>query len=162
MDGWQRKGELCLEKQEVQGKENVDVLLAQWQTCVDMANAVSERRDNMNNLFVTVNLALVAAVSFLWDVKTIALLLAGITVCVVWVIFINNFKHLNTAKFAVINEIEKKLPVAAFQQEWNILREEKKYKDGTWLEKVLPFAFGLLYVAMLVILIFSNIGGAST
>jgi hypothetical protein len=58
MDGWQRKEELLLENQEVRNKENIEVLLAQWQTCVEMANAVSERRDNMNNLFVTVNLAL--------------------------------------------------------------------------------------------------------
>ena len=33
--------------------ENQEALLAQWQTCVEMANAVSERRDTMNNLFVT-------------------------------------------------------------------------------------------------------------
>lgn len=34
-------------------EEQQETLLAQWQTCVEMANAVSERRDNMNNLFVT-------------------------------------------------------------------------------------------------------------
>lgn len=65
-----------------------DTLLAQWQTCVEMANTVSQRRDAMNNLFVTLNLVIVAAVSFLWDAKTIALLMASIIVCVVWVFFI--------------------------------------------------------------------------
>lgn len=48
-----------------------EIKLAQWQTCVEMANAVSARRDNLNNLFVTVNLALAAAISLVWDVKTI-------------------------------------------------------------------------------------------
>ena len=33
--------------------------LAQWQTCVEMANAVSQRRDATNNLFVTLHLAVV-------------------------------------------------------------------------------------------------------
>ena len=47
-----------------------EIKLAQWQTCVEMANAVSARRDNLNNLFVTVNLALAAAISLVWDVKT--------------------------------------------------------------------------------------------
>lgn len=28
-----------------------EIKLAQWQTCVEMANAVSARRDNLNNLF---------------------------------------------------------------------------------------------------------------
>jgi hypothetical protein len=162
MDGWQHREGLLLAKQGVQDEENIDILLAQWQTCVEMANAVSERRDNMNNLFVTVNLALVAAVSFLWDVKTIAILAVGIVVCIIWLVFINNFKHLNAAKFAVIIEIEKKLPVAAFKQEWNNLKANKKYKEGTWLERVLPIAFGVSYVVMLVILISTNAGGTST
>lgn len=30
-------------------------VLAIWQTCVEMANGVSQRRDTMNNLFVTLN-----------------------------------------------------------------------------------------------------------
>ena len=29
---------------------DVESLLAQWQTCVEMANSVSSRRDTMNNL----------------------------------------------------------------------------------------------------------------
>jgi|GEM_PF-6476309 len=49
--------------------EDKDALLSQWQTCVEMANSVSQRRDSMNNLFVTLNIALLAANSFLWDMK---------------------------------------------------------------------------------------------
>ena len=33
--------------------EDKELLLNQWQTCVDMANSVSQRRDNMNNIFIT-------------------------------------------------------------------------------------------------------------
>jgi len=28
-----------------------ELLLAQWQTCVEMANSISQRRDTMNNIF---------------------------------------------------------------------------------------------------------------
>ena len=45
-------------------KKNVDVILAEWQTCVEMANSVSQRRYSMNNIFVTLNLAVITAVSF--------------------------------------------------------------------------------------------------
>lgn len=31
--------------------EDKEALLSQWQTCVEMANSVSQRRDSMNNLF---------------------------------------------------------------------------------------------------------------
>ena len=43
--------------------EDKELLLNQWQTCVDMANSVSQRRDNMNNIFITLNLAIMSAVS---------------------------------------------------------------------------------------------------
>ena len=55
-------------------EEEKTALLSQWQTCVEMTNSISERRDNMNNLFVTLNLAIIATISFMWDTKTIALL----------------------------------------------------------------------------------------
>ena len=35
--------------------ENQEARVAQWQTCVEKANAVSAHRDTMNNLFVTLN-----------------------------------------------------------------------------------------------------------
>ena len=38
--------------------EKMEVILAQWQTCVEMANSISQRRDMMNNIFVTLNLAI--------------------------------------------------------------------------------------------------------
>lgn len=102
-----------------------EIKLAQWQTCVEMANAVSARRDNLNNLFVTVNLALAAAISLVWDVKTIVLLAAGVIECIIWGTFIINYKNLNSAKFAVITELEKQLPVQPFMDEWKIVKREE-------------------------------------
>lgn len=129
--------------------ENQDMLLVQWQTCVEMANAVSERRDTMNNIFITLNLAIIAAISFIWDTKTIVLLIAGIFVCVVWIFFIRNFRELNEAKFDVINKIEDHLPVSAFKDEWKFLKESTKYIEGTKLEMILPIAFCFLYIVIL-------------
>lgn len=138
-------------------EEQQETLLAQWQTCVEMANAVSERRDNMNNLFVTLNLAILAALSFIWDAKTIVLLVAGITVCIVWILFIRNFRELNKAKFEVISEIELHLPVSAFKDEWTFVKKSKKYIEGTILEKSLPIAFCCLYIAILIFIVCTKI-----
>ncbi len=126
--------------------DNMEVILAQWQTCVEMANSVSQRRDTMNNIFVTLNLAIIAAVSITWDFKSLFMLFAGIIVCVIWLLFIRNYKLLNAEKFNVINDIEKKLPVQPFNDEWNKLKNNKKYKDSTKLEKTLPTMFIALYV----------------
>lgn len=103
-----------------------------------MANSVSQRRDTMNNIFVTLNLAIIAAVSIAWDVKSLFILAAGIVVCIIWILFIRNFKLLNTEKFNVINDIEKKLPVKPFNEELKKLKNNKRYKDSTKLEKKLP------------------------
>ena len=141
--------------------EKEEILLAQWQTCVEMANAISERRDTMNNLFVTLNLAIVTAISFMWDTKTIFLLIAGIIVCIVWILFIQNFREMNRAKFEVINKIEVRLPIKAFDDEWKSLKKSKKYIEGTKLEKVLPFAFGILYIGIFIFVVIQGCDASS-
>ena len=104
--------------------EDKELLLNQWQTCVDMANSVSQRRDNMNNIFITLNLAIMAAVSITWDIKSLFILVAGITICILWMLNIRNYKLLNTAKFNVINSIEEKLHSAPFKDEWQFLKKQ--------------------------------------
>lgn len=126
--------------------DKTEIILAQWQTCVEMANSVSQRRDTMNNIFVTLNLAIIAAVSITWDLKSLFILAAGIVICIIWILFIRNYKLLNTEKFNVINDIEKKLPVKPFNDEWKKLKSNKKYRDSTKLENTLPIMFIVLYV----------------
>lgn len=128
-------------------------VLAIWQTCVEMANGVSQRRDTMNNLFVTLNIAVIAAVSWMWDVKTVFLCVAGLVICVVWLLYINNFKRLNAAKFRVIYDLEERLGVTPFKDERDILKKTKRYLEGTKLERILPIAFALGYAVVFVILI---------
>lgn len=128
-------------------------VLAIWQTCVEMANGVSQRRDTMNNLFVTLNIAVIAAVSWMWDVKTVFLCVAGLVICVVWLLYINNFKRLNAAKFRVIYDLEERLGVTPFKDEWDILKKTKRYLEGTKLERILPIAFALGYAVVFLILI---------
>lgn len=133
--------------------KDTDTILSQWQTCVEMANSVSQRRDNMNNIFVTLNLAIIAAVSTVWNKKALIILLSGITICIIWLFFIRNYKQLNEAKFSIINEIENLLPQQPFKKEWEILKNNKKYVEGTVLERWLPRIFILLYVVSSVIII---------
>lgn len=131
-------------------EDKIEIILAQWQTCVEMANSISQRRDTMNNIFVTLNLAIIAAVSISWNIKSLFILVAGIIVCYIWLLFIRNYKLLNTEKFNVINSIEKNLPVQPFNDEWEKLKNNKKYTDGTKLEKILPIMFIILYIVAII------------
>lgn len=130
-----------------------ELLLNQWQTCVDMANSVSQRRDNMNNIFITLNLAIIAAISITWDIKSLFILIVGITICILWILIIQNYKLLNTAKFNVINSIEEKLPSTPFEDEWQFLKNSKKYMDSTTLERILPIMFIILYIVAIIAII---------
>ena len=129
-----------------------NIILAQWQTCVEMANEISHRRDTMNNLFVTINIALIAMISYVWSIKTIFVSLIGIVFCIVWIRFLINFKMLNKEKFNVINELESHLPVKPFNNEWNKLQSNKKYIDGTTIEYILPSTFIISYIIISIIL----------
>lgn len=135
-----------------QEDDKIEVVLAQWQTCVEMANSVSQRRDVMNNIFITLNLAIVTATSVAGNLKTAFMLIAGIATCIIWLFFIENYKALNTEKFKVINEIEQNLPAQPFNEEWEGLRKNKRYMDGTKLEKILPVAFIIIYVAEIILI----------
>ena len=139
-----------------------DKVLAQWQTCVEMANEVSDRRDTTNNLFATLNLGIIATISIIWDVKTFLLAVAGIVICSFWIVFINNYKALNKAKFEVILKLEKELPIKPFDDEWNFVKNNKKYIESTKLEKVFPVIFMILYIIIIsIVFIFEilKIGG---
>ena len=139
-----------------------DKVLAQWQTCVEMANEVSDRRDTTNNLFATLNLGIIATISIIWDIKTFLLAVAGIVICSFWIVFINNYKALNKAKFEVILKLEKELPIKPFDDEWNFVKNNKKYIESTKLEKVFPVIFMILYIIIIsIVFIFEilKIGG---
>ncbi|WP_418739003.1 RipA family octameric membrane protein [Ellagibacter isourolithinifaciens] len=129
-------------------------LLLQWQTCVESANVVSQRRDVINGLFVTLNLAIVTTVAALWDARAFALLAVGAAICASWLLYITSFKKLNKAKFDIINEVETQLPTQPFKDEWGVLTKDKRYVKGSTIEKVLPISFLIVYAALLIFLIF--------
>ncbi len=136
---------LELISKEEYGESYDSVVLEQWKTCVEMANSNTEKRTNSNNIFITINAALLAVVSFSLDYKSIVLSIVGIAVCIVWLYSIEDYKKLSSVKYHIVNEIEQKLPLAPFTDEWEKLKNEKQYIGLTKIEKILPWLFILLY-----------------
>lgn len=122
-------------------------LLEQWKTCVEMANSNTEKRNNANSLFITINAALFTVVTFAGDYKSILLSAIGIVVCILWLTSIRSYRQLSQVKYDIINEIEKQLPLSPFTNEWERLRLEHNYVGLTKLEKFLPWLFLVLYAA---------------
>lgn len=91
-----------------------------------------------------------------WDIKSILILVAGCAICGLWILFIQNYKRLNTAKFEIINKMERDLPYQPFNIEWEKLKNNKEYKDSTKLERFLPIMFIILYIVTIIVIWLSN------
>ena len=120
-------------------------VLDQWKTCVDMANNNTEKRSDSNNIYITINAALLAVISFSLDIKSIILAVVGIVICALWIKTIKSYKTLSTVKYCIVNEIEKKLPLRPYTYEWGKLEKEYKYSKLTSIEKAIPWLFIVLF-----------------
>lgn len=138
------------EKTDVDTKDKM-MLLEQWRTCVEMANQISSRRDTMNNLFITINLTLITAISFIWEFKSAIIACSGVLLCILWYYLIGYYRSINQSKYQVILLMEKDLPAQPFDDEWKFFKE-KGEKEGTDLEKYLPIVFIVIYVLSILII----------
>lgn len=118
---------------------------------------MSQRRDAVNGLFVTLCVAVLTGVTALGEQKALPLLVAGEAISIVWLLYINSFKALNTAKFDVINQIEGQFQVRPFGREWEILQhDESHYLKETTIERLIAIVFIILY-CFLMLGVFFNV-----
>lgn len=133
------------------GKHYRDHCLALYQGYVESADRISDRRHSANTFFLTVNTALLgitgylqaAGADLLWLVA-----LAGIVLGYTWFRLIRSYRSLNTAKFEVIHDIERQLPFALYDAEWEQLKRGEDAKVHTPFSKVeamVPVVFMVLH-----------------
>lgn len=162
--------ELFVFDEKTYGSEYRKHLLEQYKICVETADKISSRRSAANNFFLSINTLLFTAIgllsrlgsgfttfTFVWVVVASA---AGILFCWTWLSTIQCYRKLNSAKFEVINKIEQKLPVKAFETEWAILTADdmtEKYPQLTQVERWVPKIFTLLYLVLALIAIISTV-----
>ncbi len=133
-----------IEKDSFRGNYEATVI-EQWKTCVETANGITEKRNTANSIFITVNTALFAVITFSLEYRSILLSAVGIFICVLWLRLLNNYRILNEVKYDIINEMEELLPLSPFKTEWARLQKGGKYTGLTKLEKALPIVFIVLY-----------------
>jgi hypothetical protein len=134
-------------------------ILEQYKIYVEMADRISARRNLSNVFFLTLHTSIITAIGFaLGKIEIIKTeqwtatfpLAAIVILCYVWWRLIKSYRQLNTAKYQVIGDLEKKLPASPYwAAEWKALGEGKddsKYSPLTHLEHFVPMIFGLLYI----------------
>ena len=145
------------------GNDYKNHLLEQYKLYVNMSNSLSDRRAVTNRFFLTLNTILSSiAIAILETIPKWYLLVpigvVGILISIVWFFLIKSYKQLNSAKFEVINRIERKLPATGFTAEWEIATQRRKrYKLITRFETFVPWIMIGLYVFVIIFLIISLI-----
>ncbi len=141
------------------GQDYKDHLLAQYHLYVESMEKISDRRQNANNYFITINTVLISFIGVLFQVKIFETIpwvksmiaLVGIIICVIFWFLLRSYKQLNTGKFKVIHEIEQKMPLALYDYEWKLLGEgksKKLYFPFSHIEMVIPWVFAGVYVIL--------------
>jgi len=136
-----------------------EIILEQYKLFVNTAEKVSDRRQSANNFFLTLNSAILAFSGYLTsiDIKKWYFIVAfmGVFISYFWLKIIKSYRQLNSGKFKVIHDVEEKLPIALFKDEWNYLGKgrTKEYVKLTVVESGVPILFMLLYILIIIIMI---------
>jgi hypothetical protein len=169
--------------------DNDGMVLELYKMAVEYADRFTSRRATTNSFFLTLNTALAAIVGIISSARRppphgnlpafdgfglVVTAVAGIVFALVWRALLSYCRRLSTAKWAVITELEKRLPVQLFADEWNHLQrpwrdaeaEQKrsngakvlqklglgvlrvKHREATIVEQVVPWVFIVIYVAL--------------
>jgi len=143
-------------------KENI---LEIYKLHVEMIDRLSSRRSSMNQYYIGILSALIGLISMLnwikisyWGgITNILIGSIGVIICFIWKINIQSYKQLSSAKFRVLDKIESKLEFQFYKDEWGLLKNSKKYKTFTSIEKIIPMLMVIRFLALLVIALISLI-----
>lgn len=133
-----------------------------YKLAVEMADRISGRRAVANTFFASLHTLLLTAMGagqFLavrtgesvsvrawWGVLFAAGV--GAMLCATWYFLLRAYRHLNAAKFEVIQGMEDRLPVRLFREEWERC-QRKGYQELGQVERVVPVVFGVAYVIVI-------------
>ena len=134
----------------------IDHYLEQYRIYIHVFNTASERRLRSNEFFLGINTAIIGILGYLQlkgpIEKPMFFLMVpflGIAICYCWHRIIRTYRQLDRAKFSVIHSAERKLPLALFETEWEILgkgKDRKKYQPFSNTEMIIPIIFTVLYL----------------
>jgi len=133
-------------------------IFEQYKLYVEMADQVSNRRNLANTFFLTLHTLLLGAIGFSYEKGPelgghwfIIFPLAGVLLlCAAWWFIVRSYRQLNTGKYLIVGEFEKRLPASPYwSAEWKALGEGKdikKYLPLTHVENWVPLVFAFLYI----------------
>ena len=137
---------------------NPTLIWNQYNLMVQSSEALVNRRQTVNTLYVSANVALLAAIGILISsigkigeygtVIGVGLLgLLGAALSFNWRRTLISYGTLNKAKFKVIAALEELMPARLFDAEWRVL-EARRYKSTTDTDKQTALFFSLIFLVL--------------
>lgn len=143
-------------------ENNIDdneMLIEQYKVMLSTSESLIERRQKLTTTYLSIFSALLPVIStmlsfsyFYLYIGAILISIICIILCLSWRSTIISYGKSNRAKFAILEEIESKLPVTMFSSEWLALKKiTTKYKSFTNRETIIPILFVIVYTVLLAI-----------
>ena len=133
-----------------------EIFFQQYKLYVETAEKVSDKRQVANTYFLSLNSFLLVLSGYLTTIPFrlwhILIVIAGSAICLLWILNLQTYRSLNSAKYKMIHQMEKQLPVRLFDGEWDLLergKNKKLYPKLSVIEQRVPLVFILLYWAAL-------------
>lgn len=142
-------------------------LLEQYKQYTDIADRITQRRDQANVFYFSLVSALFAFISYIFQKGTInannAIILAvisalGALICSSWYLYVMSKKELKRVKYRVISEMEKCLPYPCYTREKQMIDEGRtngKYTAVRAIEAYIPAILAMAYVVLLVYAVYN-------
>ncbi|MGN1102873.1 MAG: TIR domain-containing protein [Huintestinicola sp.] len=145
--------------------DNLDynALIEQYKVFLQTSETLVERRQGVNNFYISVNSALVAAFSIISAIGQdmlakcfigIVFSCIGIILCLSWIRILNSYGLLNASKMKIISLIEKRLPASLYDAEWRAQSDKlnsRPYVSFTECETRIPKIFICVYIVIAVL-----------
>lgn len=135
-----------------------NTILEQYKLYVESTDRFTGYRSQANSIFVSINTAFISSLVAVLELTNthhtywliIFACCTGLLINTTWYFLIKSYRNLNSGRFKIIHEIEKKLPLQIYQMEWDLLTKtnKTKHKRQTSIEQIIPMLFGLLYISL--------------
>lgn len=148
--------------------DELDIKIKQYELYLSGIEQISSRRGKALGSLIALNSAYFTCggiiLQFTEEANRLILLcglcLLGVLTSIIFFFLLRSYRQLNSAKFRVLHKIEEQLPLQPYTEEWNIVgkgNDRSRYWPFSHLEKWIPTIFGLVYSAVLIVIIFGHV-----
>jgi hypothetical protein len=138
-----------------------DTLFETYKLYLEMADRVSARRATANTFFLSVNSLILSVIGLFGEENPILAIwllpigLAGIILCLTWILILRSYRNLNSAKFKIVGLMERELPLSPWwKAEWKALGEGKTWRlyiPLSVVETSVPILFTASYLLIMLV-----------